>query len=159
MKAPRRTLLWTIFLLASATALAWGCRSIVEPQTSNVIVEGVVVEGHTFRVDPLKVDLDGWKGPGLPARIRLENQRGQHVEVDADAEGRFRIGPLALSGQDRDRLIISCPGTLGLQMSYLLPPEAKQEPASKTVVVRRKITLPHRTDCARPVGQPASDAG
>lgn len=159
MRVPGKTLLWMMLMVAFTAALVWGCRSIAEPPASNIIVEGVVVEGHTFRVDPLEADLDGWKGPGLPARVRLENQRGQHVEVDADAEGRFRVGPLEISGQDRDRLIVSCPGTLGLQMSYLLPPEAKQGTASKTVVVRRKITLPHRAECPRPEEQPASHAG
>ncbi|MDQ7006185.1 MAG: hypothetical protein Q9Q40_03030 [Acidobacteriota bacterium] len=152
MKRPSRGVLFALAFLTAGPAWLGGCRLARVTTPNPVIVEGVVVAGDTFRVDPLDADPAGWTGPGLPATVRLENQDGDVIEVSADLHGRFRIGPLKISGSDGDRLLVRCPGTLGLQMSYLLPPEARAAESGDTIVVRRKITLPTRPTDPRPQG-------
>lgn len=134
----RRALLCGLALL-----LLCSCRPGLQTP-HRVIVEGVVISGDTFRVDRLEAPIDEWIGQGLPAQILFENQSGERIEVAADEHGRFRIGPLAVAGDHGDRLVVRCPGSLALQLSYLLPPEVREASGGDAVVVRRRITLPHR---------------
>ncbi|HHN74771.1 MAG TPA: hypothetical protein ENK10_06030 [Acidobacteria bacterium] len=152
MGHPSRGTLLALATLASGALFLPGCHLPRQASPNPVIVEGVVVAGDTLRVDPLDSDPAGWTGPGLPATVRLENQAGEVIEVNADLHGRFRVGPLEISGNDGDRLLVRFPGALGLQMSYLLPAEARAAESGEPVVVRRKITLPTRSPEPRSQG-------
>lgn len=145
-----------ILLLLSA-----GCHEVVGagPEPKQVIVEGVVVSGDTFRVEPIESGLAEWEGPGLQARVQLQNRDGDRAEADCDHVGRFEVGPVLLSGADEDTLVVSCPGSWSLRMSRLLPREAHLEPDENGVIrVQRMITLPPkgaRRACSEPTQQPS----
>jgi hypothetical protein len=142
-------------------SLGSGCHEVVgaDPEPKQVIVEGVVVSGNTFRVESMDSGLDNWEGPGLQARVQLENRAGDRVEADCDQAGRFEVGPVLLSGADEDRLVVTCPGNWSLRMSRLLPRETHLEPDANGVVrVQRMITLPPkgaRQACNKPTQQPS----
>lgn len=134
-------------VLVAVLALSAACDEpvIERSEPKRVVVEGVVVEGDTFRVDPLDPEDRSWSDRPLPATVRLQNEAGTTHKVDCDRSGRFRVGPMLLKGAEDDQLVVSCPGKWTLRMSRLLPSDGELEEASGDVVlVRRKITLPPR---------------
>ena len=139
-------------IVTACLAAGAGCSEVTgeSPQPKKVVVEGIVVQGDTFRVEPFEGDEQAWKGSALPATVRLENEAGDIHQVACDVSGRFRVGPLLLKGAQNDRLVVSCPGSWTLRMSRLLPSdsELRQEPGD-VIKVRRKMTLRPRGE-ARP---------
>lgn len=129
-------------LLAVFLVLAVGCAALgVTERQASVVIEGIVVQGDTYRVEPLPEMPADWAGPGLPAKVTISNGYGETVEADCDETGLFRTAPIILSGGTEDRLVVSCPGTRGLCLSALdapLPIPVAGEPH----VVRWQITLP-----------------
>ncbi len=134
--------------LAAAAALAAillstaGCDALgVAQRETSVVIEGIVVPGETYRVEPLDELPAEWSGPGLPAKVTISNGYGETVEADCDARGMFRTAPILLSGQNDDRLVVSCPGSRGLCLSALGAPRVEARPGEEPVV-RWRITLP-----------------
>jgi len=135
---------WALGPLALALVFLAGCEALGRQPVRAVIIEGIVQAGTTYRVEPLDVDLETWNGPGVPAEVRVENVDGERIGTTCDEHGRFRVGPIEIGGRDDDRLAVICPGTRSLCLSALLPPEVHEAPASETVIVRWRITLPRR---------------
>lgn len=136
-----------VSLLALGLAGALGCHQVVgeSPEPRRVVVEGVVVQGDTFRVEPLHAASGGSDQTALQATVLLENGSGERQRVDCDRSGRFRIGPMRVQGAPEDRLVVSCPGNWTLKMSRLLPTESELRDDTNGVIrVQRKITLPPR---------------
>jgi hypothetical protein len=144
---------WLVALIVSVCLVAGpGCTEVTgeDPEPKKVIVEGIVVQGDTFRVEPFEGDDQAWEDRALPATVRLENEAGDIHQVACDVSGRFRVGPVLLKGAQNDRLVVSCPGSWTLRMSRLLPSDSElREEAGDVIEVRRKITLPPRGE-ARP---------
>lgn len=135
----------TLGLLALGLAAALGCHEVVgeSPEPRQVIVEGIVVEGDTFRVEPFDAGPDEGEGRALAATVLLQNDAGEQQQVSCDRGGRFEIGPMLLQGAQDDRLIVSCPGNWTLRMSRLLPTGSELRDGKEGVIrVKRKITLP-----------------
>ncbi len=139
-----RTRRWIALVLSLPLALLAGCQALGRGRVHTVVVEGIVQAGDTYRVEPLDVDLENWRGPGIPAEVRVENVDGERIATTCDEYGRFRVGPIGVGGRDEDRLTVVCPGTRALCLSALLPPEVHAAPDGETVVVRWRITLPRR---------------
>ncbi len=110
--------------------------------TALVVIEGVVVPGDTYRVEPLSEPIETWRGQGLAAEIRIVNKEGETAEVSSDETGRFRVGPIALSGHEGDVLTVTCPRSRVLCLSALLPAEVYESEPGETVEVRWRISLP-----------------
>ncbi len=140
---PRRAAVPVALLLAFAVVAAAGCSALAgAPPARPVVVEGIVVPGETWRVDPLDGAPEDWTGTGLAATITLESGTGERIEVVSDENGRFRAGPIILSGTNGDRLEVACPGRRGLCLSALDIPKGTPEIPGAPAVVRWRITLP-----------------
>jgi hypothetical protein len=112
-----------------------------DPVAKRVIIEGVVIPGETWRVDPVEEsELAG--AAGLPATVSIESPAGERASVACDENGRFRLGPVALSGAEGELLLVTCPGRRGLCLSapIAMSDEAADGPAPP--VVRYRISLP-----------------
>jgi hypothetical protein len=137
-----RLFLVAAFILTPVTLVA-GFHSISEdPDPAYVVVEGVVVPGDAYSVDPLDDSLDAWDGTGLEASVKITNSRGEAAEVTSDPSGRFRVGPIQVSGHEDDMIMITCPRSRELCMSAFLPPEVHEARPGETVTVRWRVTLP-----------------
>ena len=91
--------------------------------TALVVIEGIVVTGDTYRVEPRVDPIETWDGAGLSAEIRIVNRQGESAEVNSDERGRFRVGPIELGGHEGDVLTVTCPKSRALCLSALLPAE------------------------------------
>lgn len=138
--------LLVLSLLSVPFALVAGYRAASSPPrpTVEVVIEGVVVRGDTYQVEPVG-DETALARPGdqiLGATVQVINRDGHQVSAEADDRGRFRVGPILLRGDDEDVITISCPTSRALCMSALLPAEALTESGAAPVVVRWRISLP-----------------
>ena len=134
----------TLLLVGVPLAVFAGYKATVErpKPTALVVIEGVVVPGDTYRVEPLDEPIETWDGEGLSAEIRIVNKEGETAEVSSDERGRFRVGPIALSGHEGDVLTVTCPRSRALCLSALLPAEVYDSEPGQTVEVRWRISLP-----------------
>ena len=141
----------TLLLVGVPLAVFAGYKATVDkPKPSAmVVIEGVVVPGDTYRVEPLAEPIETWSGEGLSAEIRIVNNEGETAEVNADETGRFRVGPIELSGHEGDVLTVTCPRSRALCLSALLPAEVYESEPGQVVEVRWRISLP-----PRPQGEP-----
>lgn len=133
-------------LLSIPFALVAGYRAASAPPrpTVEVVIEGVVVRGDTYQVEPVGSE-SALARPGdqnLGATVQVINRDGHQVSAEADDRGRFRVGPILLRGDDEDVITISCPTSRALCMSALLPAEALSGSGVDPVVVRWRISLP-----------------
>lgn len=141
-----------ILLLALATT-AFGAALalypvVAPPPPAQVVIEGVVLPGDTYRVDPLGEDPAEWPGEGLDAIVRLVNKNGEAVEATTDGHGRFRLGPIELTGHEEDLFSVTCADTQALCLTGRLPEAAYELARDEVLRLRWRITLPPRAIAA-----------
>ncbi|GAB4373903.1 MAG: hypothetical protein Kow0062_11350 [Acidobacteriota bacterium] len=118
---------------------------------AEVVIEGVIVQGETYRVEPLTAEQLETAGPGVAAEIRVTNRHGEVVRARSDERGRFRVGPIEVAGDERDVLTVSAPSCRSLSMSCLLPAEVRVEAdGTRPRVVRWRIVLPRLPESSTP---------
>lgn len=135
-----------VLILAMPVALVAGYRMApdLDRPEADVVIEGIVVRGETYRVEPIPPGLPLRNGgEPLEAEIQIVNSQGATVTARAGVDGVFRIGPIRVGGDAADVITIACPKSRALCMSALLPAEVYEAAdGSSPVTVRWRISLP-----------------
>ena len=100
-------------------ALASGPASAAE---RSVTLEGVVLQARKVpelwtRGDLAAVQRKWPRRPVAGAIVTVSNAHGKELQAVTDAQGRFRLGPIALAGAERDAIDATGPRHFGLHVS------------------------------------------
>ncbi len=126
---------------------------------AEIVIEGVVVQGETYRVEPIDAAELAIAQGGIEAEVRVTNRRGEVVRATSDSTGHFRVGPIEVAGDEQDVMTVSAPSHRTLSMSCL-PPAATTAggEGGGPKLVRWRIALPRRQEPETPAA-PAAPAG
>lgn len=130
---------WGMFFLFFIGLTSCERENSIEEQ---IIISGRICEG---------TQLAEWTGalaekrmrenctPIVNARVVLQNSRGQVIKVNTDFRGCFSVGPLLISGDEKDKILFTDDNHAGLSVSELKPDWANGRPV--------QIELPIKPEC------------